>query len=47
MQENYQAKEESNSEGNTVEPIEFFPPNNTVYIRNLNEKIPVEGSFFF
>ena len=38
------AKEEMNNSENTPkEVIELFPPNNTVYIRNINEKIPLDG----
>ena len=42
MQESY--KEDGNSsEDVQKEPIEYFPPNQTVYIRNINEKIPLDG----
>ena len=45
MQEGFPpAKEEMNNSENTPkEVIELYPPNHTVYIRNINEKIPLEG----
>lgn len=33
----------NNSENTPKEVIELYPPNNTVYIRNINEKIPLDG----
>lgn len=28
-------------------PVSDIPPNNTVYLNNLNEKIKIDGFFFF
>jgi len=48
MQEGFPlGKDDGNtSEHTPKEIIELFPPNKTVYIRNLNEKIPLDGFCF-
>lgn len=46
MQEDYSnIDKESDSENIPKETIELLPPNFTIYIRNLNEKIPLDGFF--
>lgn len=46
MQEDFSNMEkEDDTENIPKETIELLPPNLTIYIRNLNEKIPLDGHF--
>lgn len=38
-------RENDNAEEDLKENIELLPPNNTIYINNLNEKIHIDGFF--